>query len=646
MKPRLFLHLLALALFASSASADFSPELRSADEQEITADLERISKTAGIEPGRIHYLRSDSATANVVRIECPAIDEDDSENENASAPEIQLEVTATAEEWAPTLYFGLQKLGFLFPHPRKQITPTPERMRAVCGQAFEWKPRLRYRGFHLHTQHPNEWVRGFLDGDSRVAEDTVRWLARNGQNTLNVALLDLPLSRLSASFKAPYQLAHRLGILTGVGVSFTFHQQKSFRLLPHSLLRDLISPADKNAPAKIRAQINALAAAIDFDFLEIELGTTEFTPVPPQETLRWIDAASDAARAHDKAIFVKNHVSTRQSDARFGNFNLLPRFSTAEVGTLPHTVMFYGLEDARAPVYGRTNFADLSDYLVEQARRRPTWYFPETSYWVGMDLDIPLFLTDYLVTRARDLDFLERNGIQGQLVFTSGQELGYWLMDWTTALLVNAEHRGNPWIGLQLLGEDLDTWQRITRFQTAFFKEQGGLALLSASTLLDELPGGRPVHERVLLSALRSAPGTRERQIETLENAIQLRPSIQDVRDEELRTLLGLTWDRMEHSLEIRKGLRRDPAKREKALERARMIRITAREQARTIALRWNRYPEAGVFEQGRNLTSYSFGYGWPAVTLHFWEREEEMVRRRDFSPFFMNIYEPFKLLF
>jgi hypothetical protein len=61
---------------------------------------------------------------------------------------------------------------------------------------------------------------------------------------------------------------------------------------------------------------------------------------------------------------------------------------------------------------------------------------------------------------------------------------------------------------------------------------------------------------------------------------------------------------------------------------------------------RYNRYPSARIFEQHENFTGYGFGYGWPAAQLHFWEREERMVERDVWTPWFMNIYEIFGVVF
>ena len=131
----------------------------------------------------------------------------------------------------------------------------------------------------------------------------------------------------------------------------------------------------------------------------------------------------------------------------------------------------------------------MKEFLLRENGRRPVWYYPETSYFVAMDIDVPLLLTDYLVARSRDLDLLEANRVPGQVTSTTGQELGYWLMDWTTALMVNSEYRGEPWIGLKLLGEDVAAWKKVIEFQTRYFKERGLISMLFPRLSLMSCPG-------------------------------------------------------------------------------------------------------------------------------------------------------------
>src|SRR5690606_26296144 len=126
------------------------------------------------------------------------------------------------------------------------------------------------------------------------------------------------------------------------------------------------------------------------------------------------------------------------------------------VGVLPHTVMFYGVVEDKAPMYGNKNFHGIRDFMVKEKSKRPTWYYPETSYWVGMDVDIPLFLTDYFRSRAEDVKFLYDNQIEGQLNFTTGHALGYWLFDWNLALINDLDYQFDPMTALRLLDRDIE----------------------------------------------------------------------------------------------------------------------------------------------------------------------------------------------
>jgi hypothetical protein len=606
------------ALVASARAFALEPK---AAEPAVEEDLRLILDGAGLPRDQIRFVRQSSAGGSTVAVKCSA------------SGKITLTVRAPDNEWAPTFYLGLQKLGFLFPHPRIAKYPSATRLTAVCGSTYVWDPRLKFRGFHFHTEHPNEWVRGFLDGDEKIAVDTVRWLARNGQNTMDVVLLrTIPLDLLAQRLKRPFELARSLGVLTGVDVSFAMKQQKAYALADHGG----IEPA-----------ILELARKVAFDFLVVELGTTEFTSSDYHETLKWLETASHAIESSGRDLFAKIHVSVNQTDPHYGNYNFLPQYSSRKIGVWPHTVMYYGLDDSRAPVYGRADFSDMKKFLLGQTPLRPAWYFPETSYWVGMDIDVPLFLTDYLVARSEDMDVLTANHVPGQITFTSGQELGYWLMDWTSALLVNRENAGNPYVGLALLGEDVAVWKKIVDFQTKLIKKPGLLPLLSGTTLLDEIPLiAHPVHERVLLRDLKGEVLRQE--ISLLENAVEQEPSLAGVHDRELASVLQLTWNRIAHALAIRKALTGalDSPERTRFLEQARQIRERSLLLVKELEAHSDRYPEAELFKEHKSLTSYAFGYLWTAATLHFWQREEEMVRSGDFSPFFMNIYDPWALLF
>jgi hypothetical protein len=79
--------------------------------------------------------------------------------------------------------------------------------------------------------------------------------------------------------------------------------------------------------------------------------------------------------------------------------------------------------------------------MVHEAKagNRSVMFYPETAYWVNVDVDVPLFLPVYGQRRQHDLrrlarrEALEDFKIDGQMNFDSGWEWGYWLSDVITA---------------------------------------------------------------------------------------------------------------------------------------------------------------------------------------------------------------------
>jgi len=72
------------------------------------------------------------------------------------------------------------------------------------------------------------------------------------------------------------------------------------------------------------------------------------------------------------------------------------------------------------------------DFMFKEAGNRVVMYYPETAYWVNYDNQVPLFLPIYALNRLRDLRMIaereerENVRINGQYIFDSGWEWGYW----------------------------------------------------------------------------------------------------------------------------------------------------------------------------------------------------------------------------
>jgi hypothetical protein len=555
--------------------------------------------------------------------------------------QITLHVSAAPEESVSTFYYGLHKLGFLFPHPRRQISPTLGELNNACGKVFNWRPSIERRGFHLHTEHPNEWISGFYEGNEKIARETLYWLARNFQNVVQLQMIRADDKKLSPAWKRHYALAHDLGIEFGLVASYSSQQQHSRSLIP--LLNAITGAGDSSA---LRKSIQKLAGYYDFDFMVLQTGTSEFTPTDYKRTLKWLDESCNTLKGLGKKMYAVAHVSTGQSKSPYGNFNFLPQFSSTCVGVQVHSVMFYSLDD-HAPVYGRKDFEDVKRFALEQNSTRETWYYPETSYFIGMDIDMPLMLTDYLRARAEDYAWTVKNGLTGHVTFTTGQELGYWLFDWNVALQADSEYLGDPLAGVKLLDEDPATWQKILGFQTEYFVRQQGVQMLSTSNLLDELFPGHSIHVRNLLRVLATKPKINDGEVSLMKAMISHLPDLTNVHDAELKALLEITWARIYHAFYLRQALAsgKDRKAKQEYVTKAHAARVEALKQMKT-ALNYQHYSDSLVFKKQKNETSYHYGYGWPAANLYFWQREEEMVKRSEFGPFFMNLYSIIDLIF
>jgi hypothetical protein len=556
---------------------------------------------------------------------------------------ISINVKAKKPEQFSTYYYGLQKLGFLFPHPRLQISPKLSELKEKCGMEYEWRAAFKFRGFHLHTMHPNEWVHGFLMGETKMATDTIRWLARNGQNVVDLNLLKMKRRDIFERFKAPFQLAKEFGIHTGVQLGFAQNQQNSYKLL--GILRTIFG---FRTDQKLRSNLKKILSGLDLSFIAMVAGTSEFTNTDYEDTIRWFEVAADVCEELNVQIFTSVHVSTNQNHPKYGNFNFLPQYTSERVGIWPHTVMFYGLYDEEVPMYGNKDFSHMLNFMNQEKSKRPTWYFPETSYWIAMDIDAPLLLTDYLKARSVDMKNIYEEGVEGHINFTTGHEMGYWLFDWNLTLQNNLDYQFKEDIALELLGEDLNAWQEIMKYQSEFFKEKQLIQLLSFPNLQDEIAPKHKIHERYTFKELRKDYQRLHEELELLKEAMLKMPSPMLIKNSELKALMEITLLRIEHAYATRMALknRNKITIKQRYLKDARDIRLSALKRMALIMNEHDRYPESFTFKRRHNPTAYEHGYAWPASTLHFWETEEQRVKYDRFGPFFRNIYNFIDIIF
>ncbi|MCA8920922.1 MAG: hypothetical protein KDD82_03870 [Planctomycetes bacterium] len=362
-------------------------------------------------------------------------------------------------------YALLEDLGFGFLHPLQPVTPQGG-LRAQAPIDRSEAPHWPTRGWHVHTMHPlelthvlNGWGPGGTNDDAGWRallpewERFCEWAVANGQNEVEWVLL---YSQSWAAFaESPerqarlaelVRLGHAYGLKVGVDAPLALRQQHAFTLVRTT------GPLPDEV-AQIEARLDYLLAA-GFDFVATELGFSEFTRPDDRKQLAWLDAFSAHLQSKGKEGLAKIHVSQGQLAPNFPdpatgqpiNFNFLPQFADPSLGVMPHTVQHYAMDDP-APTYGNTDFTYMRDFMYAQAGKRKTLWHPETAYWVSFDIDVPLFLPVYAERRLYDLrqiDAAERAGqvgqgaqagsrIDGQMVFSSGWEWGYWLNDVITA---------------------------------------------------------------------------------------------------------------------------------------------------------------------------------------------------------------------
>ena len=585
---------------------------------------------------------------------------------------------ATPEAVAAGLYGLLQEqLGIRFIHPRQTIIPLHRHWPLKANSTFSGRPRFRHQGFHLHTLHPTELTEQLHNPTHPAAFEDVAayldWLARNGQNTFQFFLLRgidrtawLPHARRIVAY------AHSRGIRCGIEISLAMVQQQAFQAI--TLLRPFPS---------YRRQVEATLAwlfQIPWDIITLESMMGEHLPLMSRllpDTQRHLEEL--VTGHYQRRLLYATHV-IRRNDAEKVRRPLHPAS-----GILIHTVMCYSASETKAPVYGNLNQRFMLEAAKAESGKRETWYWPESSYWVGFDSPVPLLLLPYLDSRWHDINTMSEIGVQGHLTFSSGWEWGYWLVDWSIARW-SWSHRENgrqratsPLSRIAYLFPDpamTKLWQQALSLQNRFLKDRELLRFMASATPFAELPAPfdlpfQPVPDISYRQLLRTtddaqiakflkgpvtdlelyAAGMTTVTVGLTSRLRQLRTADRmmagtAVLAEELITGLEVTALRAHHRALVLQALtakHRDSLGGRQAFERFISSARSVRQQALLLVKQREahyRYPVELLAARRSSLSAYPFGYLYPAATLFFWEREEEQARHERFDPFFMNLWD------
>lgn len=360
-------------------------------------------------------------------------------------------------------YAALERLGFSFLHPLAPTVPARLGLPPADLRVAE-RPYWPVRGIHLHTMHPielTELLNGFGPGgpgdrdgwESQLPrwDRVLEWSLANRQNLVEWVLLEdrrwVDFSRSELRQERLGRLVdrgHEWGLQVGVDAPVALAQQNGWRLI-------------RSEGDELRQILDGTDWLLDagFDFLNTELGFSEFHSPSEDQMLEWLNAlTARAAEKYQREVTVKIHCSNSEETKKYRdpetgkkwNRNFLPYHSDPRLGVMVHTVQHYSLDDP-APTYGREDFTELRRYLQLEGGRREVLWYPETAYWVSFDIDVPLFLPLYAGRRLHDLRLIARDEIagrvgrggeagsrmQGQVFFSSGWEWGYWLNDVITA---------------------------------------------------------------------------------------------------------------------------------------------------------------------------------------------------------------------
>ncbi|MBC8019368.1 MAG: hypothetical protein H7X83_12730 [Verrucomicrobia bacterium] len=600
----------------------------------------------------------------------------------SQAGQTVLRLQARSPEGVACGLYGLlqAKMGFRFHHPRESVIPEYRSWPLPEQFTFSGRPRFEKSGFHLHTMHPIELAEQILNPDYPNAfEDVARyidWLARNGQNTLQFVLLrGIDRDRWPRHAARIVQYAHRRGVICGVQISLSMLQQQAFQSI--TLLRPY--------PGYRRQVDDTLAwlfqAPWDFVSLEPTMG----------EHLPFLNRLIPDVQAHlERQVAERYHALLLFGTHVIGGADVPREPQLAGSGILVHSVMCYSVSETTAPVYGNQNQCFMLQTAQKEQPRRETWYWPESSYWVGFDTPIPLLLLPYLDARRQDIETMARLGVNGHLTFTSGWEWGYWLIDWSIARW-SWEYRDSRTIRqsdsltplLEILPDPRlrPMWKEALRLQNLYLKERDLMRFMAAATPFSELPHPfdkpfQPAPEFHYSRLLRSATPQEVNQqlggpISGLEEyarsmgALSQRMEALLSRDDkagnsaatmrrrlarELTRALAVSALRASHRALTLRALSakvsertgdsgRDKSTSAKWLTNARLVRYKCLDLVKLQESGY-RYPLPLLTGQRVSMTAYPFGYLYPASRLFFWEREEEQVEHGRFDPLFMNLWD------
>lgn len=440
------------------------------------------------------------------------------------------------------IYHFMQLTGKRFFHYKEEFTPDIKETKLPANNffyVFNNDSLMKIRGFSPHLYHPVPLSIAFhepSDEHFEMMKDYIDWLVKNKQNYLLLPMLELdkkskylPIrDENKPKFKEwiPFankivNYAHQRGVKISIKLAFAnFVSANSFALNPFNeisksmdldkkwkeitfLDKEVLAKKDLNILKKketlekeylelldkyAKEDLNEIKKLVD-DFMQVSwdeitwhIGTSEFSPTNDDLTIRWMNDTYKYIKEKypNVEMAVRSHVPPRPFSEKYNDsyFHLI-KFADIGINNLIHTVQAYSLVD-KAPVYGTGNFEHKLKYLYFSDPKRKDIYYPESSYWVTYDVDIPLFLPVYILNRKHDIEIVKQiDHLDGHATFTTAWEWSYWFNDYMSALMQTYPNRNLS----ELLSESFDVFGRAKEQLVKIFEET---MLVQQDLLLDK----------------------------------------------------------------------------------------------------------------------------------------------------------------
>ena len=561
-------------------------------------------------------------------------------------------------------YAFLEELGFRFFHPKQELVP--QLGKPVLPRALDAtrKPAFRVRGLQPHILHPIEWLEPLAEPSPENLADAkllVDWLVKTGQNHLQWPLLAYePFSEYAAHVSAIADHAKTRGVRLGAVV-----QMFGAAALQNNYV---LVEDEANWQAELEAGIDELMT-VSWDAIVLALG--EFVGNDPSEIITWLNHATAYVSDNYPGVEVSVQVHVGNYAGLWVDYQGQETFfyhlageADPRLTSSVHTVYLFDLYRDWG-TYKHENFFLQREYLFAELGERKVEYFPESAYWIAADVDVPLFLPEFIYARWLDISSLSRDiaakglpALDGHIMFSSGHEWNYWLTDYLAAKqLWNPEATFSETLvpfssAFGACASDVQSAvEGLTNLQNEYLFDQRLIGYVTGEdNTLDvgwlagyeshprrksykEVAELEPAARTEFLNTVVVPLETMADGIEVLEKKLASRCATADAALEPWCDELvdGFAIDRLRarHSallyravLDSADGGSEHPA----LLERA----VAERTAAKDVVDRRSqgyRFDVSRLVDSYKNRTIYSFGYLRQAHTLCFWIRQEEQAK-------------------